>query len=34
MSSTNIEIGIIDDKSKEFKILSPAEIKDYLEEFE
>eukprot|EP00828_Plagiopyla_frontata_P000425 TRINITY_DN0_c1669_g1_i1.p1 TRINITY_DN0_c1669_g1~~TRINITY_DN0_c1669_g1_i1.p1 ORF type:complete len:199 (-),score=45.89 TRINITY_DN0_c1669_g1_i1:50-646(-) len=34
MTNTNIEIGVITDSTKLFKILSPAEIKDYLEEFE
>ena len=34
MTNTNIEIGIINDSKKLFQILSPSEIKDYLEEFE
>ncbi len=33
MTSENIEVGIID-KSMKFRILTAAEVKDYLEETE
>ena len=32
MNSENIQVGIVDNKTKEFRILTPAEVKDYLEE--
>eukprot|EP01027_Heterolobosea_sp_BB2_P005456 GEZU01008343.1.p1 GENE.GEZU01008343.1~~GEZU01008343.1.p1 ORF type:complete len:124 (-),score=42.08 GEZU01008343.1:121-492(-) len=34
MTETNIELGIINATDKTFKILTPTEVKDYLEEVE
>lgn len=34
MTSTNVEIGIVDAKDKKFRVLSPAEVADYLAEAE
>mmetsp|Transcript_925 Transcript_925/g.2414 ORF Transcript_925/g.2414 Transcript_925/m.2414 type:complete len:237 (-) Transcript_925:114-824(-) len=34
MNEKNIEVGIVDDKSRKFKVLSQAEILDYLNEME
>lgn len=32
IDENNIEIGVIDEKTKKFSVLSPAQVKDYLDE--
>jgi hypothetical protein len=32
MTENNIEVGVIDEKDKIFRILTPSEVKDYLDE--
>ena len=34
MTEKNIEVGVIDEATKKFKILSQSELKDYLNEME
>ena len=34
MTEDNIEVGLIDEKSRKFRVLKPAEVKDYLDEVE
>jgi hypothetical protein len=30
INETNIELGVIDEKTKKFRILPPAQVKEYL----
>lgn len=34
MNENNIEIGVVSDQDKKFRILTPAQVKDYLGEIE
>jgi len=34
MNMNNVEVGVISTNDKEFKILKPTEVKDYIEDFD